>query len=625
MHSGKYWLRKRAFVRLLPVLIVALFAGVATADDSTSAPPDAVIELWEQHWTLNSDGSTEFYEKKHVRLNNDRVYGEFADPRITYNTATQKLEVINARVQRPDGTYRALANYSYVQTSPNSTSGWPAFAPIQQQVLVMGGIEEGCLVELEYRISGDSGGRDFFAGDIRLDDQHPIRERIIAVTAPSDVDVTARVLNTKAEADRDGGAQRWVFKDLPATPREPQAPPWRTSAPRFVFSTAESPEYWLDTTLQRIDLAASEGDLIARLAQEWTKGALRPEEKLRAIQEKLDATFNFVTFEVDLRPPNPRPALEVLSHSYGTPEEAAAAFLALTRAAGVPVRLGVLVGADAWVDSAPQRGFVEAYVLLHGPAENPQIWDAHHGRIVRNARWSNMVLLSPGERGMQRLPAWEQADESQCIATGAVKIDADGKLSGDLHIETTGLFVSPEALRSADGQKRQVNALVSRLLPDAHVKQHTVTVLDANRFIVEVTLAGDKPLPKIGQSYWLKLDELGPCRTEISFPLTHNDRKNPVHLAGAFEQQIELTVEWPEQWRVEQQPVVVSTERPSRGGPDSFAAVIDQSAEVEDNTLRLTRRLVFPARQLAADEFAPLRGMLNAWQADAGRSVILRP
>ena len=88
--------------RYLLLLAFSCLAACAAAAQ-TATPPDAVIELWEQSWTVSTDGSLTYQEKQHVRLNNERANGEFADPRITFNRDTQKVEIVTARTRLPDG------------------------------------------------------------------------------------------------------------------------------------------------------------------------------------------------------------------------------------------------------------------------------------------------------------------------------------------------------------------------------------------------------------------------------------------------------------------------------------------------------------------------------------------
>ena len=108
----------QAFLRRMGTLApAALFVILATgcaatvradqpnATDSSAIKPDAVHELCENHWTLQADGGVVYRQRTHVQLNSDRVYRHFADPRITYDAATQQLEVLEARTRLPDGSY----------------------------------------------------------------------------------------------------------------------------------------------------------------------------------------------------------------------------------------------------------------------------------------------------------------------------------------------------------------------------------------------------------------------------------------------------------------------------------------------------------------------------------------
>src|SRR5207244_1185465 len=84
-------------------------------------------------------------------------------------------------------------------------------------------------------------------------------------------------------------------------------PPWQIRCARFSFSTAGNCDTWLAGVLGRMESAADQAELVKSLAARWTKDITEPIEKLRAIQQKLAATFNFVDFDPGLRPA-PRPA-----------------------------------------------------------------------------------------------------------------------------------------------------------------------------------------------------------------------------------------------------------------------------------------------------------------------------
>ncbi|MGD8452303.1 MAG: DUF3857 domain-containing protein [Phycisphaerae bacterium] len=616
MHSAKHTLRPPALATR--ALLVAL--TVALAAPALAAPPDAVIELWEQQWTLKADGSTAYYCKQHVRLNNDRAYREFADPRITYNADTDELEIINARVKRADGTYRDLADYSHVLVTPDSTSGWPAFAAIRQHLLVMSGIEVGCVVELEYRITSKPGTYPYIAADVRCDHRHPVQEHTLTIATPDGVKLSCVSFSQVPPTD---GNASYTLRSAAGVPHEPQSPPWWTRnepGMRLTFSTAGTTEEWLKTTLGWIDSAADESPLVSRLAHEWAEEPLSPADKMRAIQEKLADCYSFVEFEQSWRPFTLRPASETMSVCYGMPEEAAAALLSLARAAGLPVRPAVLVDDERWTDRAPQRDLVSAYVVLLDNGPVPQVWDPHRGRIQHNARWAGYTVLAQRETAVQRilLPAWDDVNDSRCVVRGDIKIADDGTYTGNLTVETTGLFVSPESLRTTGGQNSRVRALVRRVLPSVDVESSTVTALADGRFAVEAKVKSSNELEQTAGAFWLPLDADGPARAEVPLPTNYSQRTQPVRLTGPYEELLDLTITWPEGWTVEVRPHNVSAKNES-------GSLVQQQVIDEESGLKLQRRTRLAQRQLTAADFLALRDALNEMATDAGRTIILRP
>ena len=369
--------------------------------------PDAAYELWEQEWTLKSDGAIVYRDKRHIRLNSDRSYRDFGNERITYNTETDDVQIIEARTRLPGGGYVGLEDYSTVEVSPDDAAGWPAFANIRQKASVMGGLEAGCVLELEHKITTKAGTRPYLAADLRIDDTYPVRSRTVIVTVPRGHELSPAVSGLDEgqyaysfEQRADGRAtHRWDFAGLDANRREPQSLPWQERGVRLSFTTAPDTDAWIKGRLAAIDTAASESALITKLAQEWTEDETTDAERLSTLQEKLSGTFNFVDFDVAWRPADPRPANTVVQYNYGLPAESAAAFLALARAAGLPVQPAMLVADEDWVEKAPQAGMVAAYVLTHENPDGTEIWHPRHGRIWRDQRWAGHTAA---------FRAWEQ-------------------------------------------------------------------------------------------------------------------------------------------------------------------------------------------------------------------------
>jgi hypothetical protein len=633
-------------------LLVLLCAGCAAPSHAQSPPPqpaapaapDAIIELWEQDWTLNPDGSTVYHEKKHVRLNSERAYGEFADPRITYSVDTDKLEVLQARTRLPDGSYRELPDYARVTVGPDGATGWPAFAGLRQQLLVMSGVQPGCVLELEYRITSKPGARRYLAADLQLDHQYPVLRRSITVSTPSEVPLRYILSGvSQGVTDSPSGARRWTFENLAPVPHEPQSPPWQINCGRLAFSTAGKASDWLKARMGQLEAATDKSELLDKLATEWTKDRKDSSDKLRGLQEKLAASFNFVDLPVDWRPATIRPASEVIQCNYGLPEEAAAVLLALARAASLPVLPGLLVSDDTWHHEVPQDRMVAAYVVLlivgragdvhmvegdsgsHAAVldtgDEPEIWDPRQGRILRAGRWAGYTLLPVPDVLMPRtlLPAWTDADESRCSVYGKVTVNEDGTLAGELSLRTTGLFLSPESLRNADAQKARIGGLLGRVLPDLNVESFSVSTLSVGEFVAVARVKSGKPLKKLDQRHLLQLAADGPFLADVPMPLAFSRRQNPVRLAGAFDEQIDLTIEWPDnKWSLEVRPSSIGRVAGEWGS-------IEQGVSVNGHSLRVQRHTRVEQRDLPAKDFLALRGPANELRSEHARTLVLKP
>lgn len=610
-------------------LLILMTATAAAADlpplSAQSAPPDAVIELWEQTWTLNPDGSTEYEQLQHVRINHPRAHDEFADPRITYNVDTDELEVTRATTRLPDGTYRDMPDYGHVLVSPNASAGWPAFAAIRQHLLVMSGIVDGCVLEVGYRIKTQPGVDPYLAADVRLDHHYPIKKRVITVNLPAGKKLST--LSPKgAEALVDDGTHRWVFSDIPAYPNESQSPPWQTRDVRLAFTTAASTVEWVNERIETIEAAADGSPLVEKLAKEWVGDAKTDEDKLRNLQEKLAETFNFVEFPMEWRPFKPRPASEVLESNYGLPGEAAAALLALAKAAGLSASPVLIADKTTCVDRLALRSMVSAYGVALHPVEHDRavessrlpVYAPRVGCVVRDARWADHILVYITDGlSLVTLEPWTKAIQSQCTVSGKVAVDDQGTLSGRLTVALTGLFASAEDLRTTGDQERKINAVLSHVLPAAELDAYDVQALGGNTFraVVDIT---SEPLDKIHDAFTLELAEHGLSSLEIDFPLDASRRQNPVWLAGAFSELVDLTIEWPEGWHVDAFPA-------GQPGAKGDWGELRQVVTRDKGKLRIQRSLRIESRQLPPAAMETLYPHLNDLRAAHSRMLLLRP
>lgn len=606
-----------------------LFFTLASALVYAQAPaaqPDAVIELWEQHWTLNSDGSLVYLEKRHVRLFSDRVFGEYGDPRLGYDSSVQNFELLAARVKRPSGEYVDLPPYARVESAMGGAAGWPAFSGLREFIPVISGIEPGCVVELEHRVTSKPGTRSGVEADLRLDNRFEVKSRVVEVSVPANMNVAYRLSGIAedrckhvSEKRPDGGTRHeWRVENLPERLDEPSGLPWEERCARLRVTTSTDEKAWIAKRLSEIETAADESPLIVKLAKEWTKDAATSGEKLSAIQDKLSSTFNFVRVPADLRPA-PRKASEVIQSNYGIPEEAAALLISLARSAGVSGHAGLLLEYNAWEDDVPIAADVADYLLVREDGGEVEFWRPQNGVIERDIRGAGYSVVTHDGATQKRIPMpfWNAADDCRVEVGGAVALKDDGSYSGKLTFRSTGAFVSTQALRSRDAQSRRVKSLTRRVLPDAEVTEFTVKSLSANVFEVEANVTG-KGREKVANCWRLTLADDGPCAEEIGLPLAQSRRLTPARVATPFVERVDLRVEWPSAWKVDVKPMPLKTAKGEWGAAE-------QSVTVDGASARVQRMCRIESRDLTPAQVLDLRGPFNALRSEAARTFMFRP
>ena len=417
-----------------------------------------------------------------------------------------------------------------------------------------------------------------------------------------------------------GTTHRWDFVGLEGKAHESQGVPWRQSGVRLAFTTAPNGDAWLRGRLGAITDAAAESPLVTRLAEDWTKDLYEANEKLAAVQKKFADTFNFVNFDVDWQPRDLRSANDVLDGNYGLPAEAAAALLAICNAADIPVKPAILVADDVWEPAAAGPALVAAYVLVFDGPDGPEIWHPHNGRIYRDAHWAGRTVFYENGDALARIvwPAWRKADDSRCVVRGNVALDKEGKFTGKLNIRTSGLFVSPGKLAERGDQESQIRSIVRDILPTASVKDFTVTRLSADAFEAQVDIERKKELDKLHDSYELTLGDTFPGLSAVSIPWQYSRRQTPVQITGPFDEQVDLTIEWPEEVTINATPQSLDEIA------GEWGRVVQTASEI-DHGVRLVRQTRLERYQLAADEVLALRPALQALRTAACRTLLMEP
>ena len=501
----------------------------------------------------------------------------------------------------------------------DDVAGWPEYSDWQEIVVSFSGIEPGVVLELDYEIITPAGVLPWIDADIRLDNEYPVVERVVSVTVPTSVAVHRRLDRAAGVKSDDkssvvGGTKtstyQWTAKNLPGDRGEPQSLPWRQRSPRLRFTTCPDEVSWASTIAGRVDQAAMGDDTIKKFAEAAIEEELDPAERVRKIAKKIHDSFNFVNSSRALRGLACRTAKDVLHANYGNRLESATLLLAALRSLEMNAHPLVGVAADNWNESdkvAPTESAFSAVVVRVDLPEGPMYVHPQRGLFKNPGNWGRHRLLGTDAGGnLQRTYVYARGEDrpSGLRIAGKIAVDGEGKATGELRINLTGGFYDPADLETADAQKALVKSLVGRVLSDFDVESHSIVTLSDDLLKATANVTSTDALKKYDKHHMLKFGEGPAFLGDFHLPLDRSSRKLDVRVGGRLREQVNLTVELPEDWKAS----IIPASLPRVEGNWGHAV---QTIELDGQTLRFHRAIEITSDTIPPADFAGLRDALN--------------
>ncbi len=589
---------------------------------------DAVILKWEQYWTIKTDGTVQRRDHKWVKLFNVRPIDRYGDPRLAFVNEQEELIIHKAQTTTADGTVLPVPDYSFNIAAPDEIVGWPEYAAWRDQIVSFSGIEADCVLELDYEVVTPAGVLPWLEGDVRLNDEYPIVERLVSVTVPTEGPFHYQI-------DRDPGAQfgktstvvgwgpattyAWKMQDLAGARAEHHAPVWQMQCPRLRFTTCADLETWERATAGRVNQAGAGNGTIKEFAEATVEGEPDAAERVRLLAKKIHDSFNFVSDAKAMHGLSCRPAADVLQANYGNRLESAALLLAAVRSLGIDASAMVGVPSAAWDKSdevVPIASGIDA-VVVADVEDGPMYVHPQHGVFMNPGSWGRHWLIGRDAAGSlvtNYIHARGEKKPSDLQIAGKITIDKDGKASGDMRIRATGAFYVPKRLETAGAQKSQVTGTVGHVLSGLDVTSHSVAKLSEKVFKATASVASADALETYGGRHMLKLGDGPAFLGSIPLPLGASERRSDVWIGGRLNEQVDLLIELPEEW----QAVIV---------PESLEPITGrwgravQTVEIDGKNVHFHREITIDRERVSAAEFAGLREAVNKLKAT--RSLVL--
>ena len=235
---------------LLGLMVISPFwgwAGVFKADSADYAKnADAINEVIEKEYTINSDGSFDYHLYIRTRILTYRGKKRNGDFDISYNSAWQKVDVNPQRTGtvKADGTRVAVRQEEINDIQDPSTAKASIFSTARKKVISFPAVEPGAVVEADYTVHSKRPGLNAFWKREYFALSSPTRIKRVTVHVPAEVPLNwrcnSRIIEVKHT--QKGGVVTWEWqgRDLPKAVDEPMSPPSVHKDPVLFISTLSS-------------------------------------------------------------------------------------------------------------------------------------------------------------------------------------------------------------------------------------------------------------------------------------------------------------------------------------------------------------------------------------------------
>ena len=562
--------------------------------------------------TLDSENHIAKRRHRAVMLFTDNAINRYGDPRILFNSATQELSVITARVYMRDGTIVDTRKNGINQTTPFALDHAPDYADWQETVVTHVGIEKGCVAELHYVIR-DKPSLPLHSGVEIFSSEDPVQIRVLEIRGPGASNLKSVSLNGAPAAEKSAeGIWRWTVRDIAGrTPFDGGA--WEADCfPAVCYSTAAD---WPDVLSKIGDgiIEKSRGtSYFAPIVGEATRDLHNDEDKVLAVHRLALDRVSSVRAPFGLFAAAPRDAQRIYESAYVSPLDHAFLLMAMLKAGGFhPVPVLVSAG-SSWEDeaAAPEIFNTVLVAVRIGGSEmllDPGVAYEHDPAFSLAGR--TLVRLE-GQYAIVHLPA-KGPDESLSSLDLVLKPGADGSIAGLGTAILTGLF-SPYYLMKGTGSEAEdfVKARVHALFNGAELTSWNPQRLDRNRVEIAFAFAVKFPDKKRGDRLYLAVPRpfdaalSGMDRVRVERSLSGDGTATePCRL------EVSCRIEPLKGWKI----IALPAESEAKNEIGSAAVSIKSMA---DGTKICARTLVFDSDLVRPADYAKLRSLLLAFGDD---------
>jgi tetratricopeptide (TPR) repeat protein len=336
----------------------------ASAKSDTYASESIVIEHADVVYTFAADGTGTRERTIAARVQSEAAVRALGVVGIPYAGNSEQVEIVYARVRRPDGTVVSTQAADALDMPEEVTRQAPFYSDLKQKQIPIRSLHVGDTLEWKARIirTKPEAPGQFWGAEMFTQDTVVLAETIeLRVPKSSYVNVWSPTLKPAESTEGDQHIYRWATSQLkPTAGKQAEADSEakkklvltadeeldadQGKLPSIAWTTFKS---WQDVGLWYRSLSADRATPspeIKAKAAELIAGKVTDEEKIRALYTYVATQFRYIGVAFGVGRYQPHPASEILENQYGDCKDKHTLLASLLAAAGFHAD-AVLIGA----------------------------------------------------------------------------------------------------------------------------------------------------------------------------------------------------------------------------------------------------------------------------------------
>ncbi|MBN2090700.1 DUF3857 domain-containing protein [candidate division KSB1 bacterium] len=574
---------------------------------------EALVLKQEMTITLHPDGKiTRHYLTAHKILTDYFIGSRACDPKISWNTASQKLKIIQARSYMSDGQVVDCQANALNQITPFELDRAPDYMHLQQLVVTHVGVERLATLVLEYEITDSIASTPFWGEEIELQTDKPILNQKITIIIPESINLKYATINLQFEPQMktQGGQKVYTFErqNIPPINFMESNVPVKEHLQRLVFSTFED---WAAVSAQlrnNVIKALDNAPSIKKAAEKLVQGKLSVQEKIDAIHQFVVSQTHPVQWPLNDFGFKPQPASRVYESGYGHDLDRAVLLVALLGEVGIASEMALFSSTISYAANVPTPvSFSEVRVKVKDVPD--EIWLSPSKSLDQQNLYhlQGLAYIDLSEKKSQLSIYQYDSAPNSCAVSGTLELkrENDNKsqlcLSGTLEMELSGKYNPYIRPTEAEKQMKRLGEKIASSLSGAKVTGQKIIHLAAEKSIFQLEIQGGKVSAKNNFPFEWVIPQMMGSILEERLSLHRSQRTLPLAVFGPLTEKFHLTIKLPTELKVINQPADYQKE------VKCGSAMIKVSTN--DQQLIFERELKINNRWISPSEYPDFREM----------------